>query len=296
MKLLSIVVVALFSSQAMAGTGGSFERSLSLAGTAAAIPAPSPAIRVDEAKPLWPMLRNTWEWYEPSDALTFGQLEALLPQFSGAEMIHTITKKTSVLVSISIKKKSGMPAGLSFVGDNHTYQSSVEEMSSFFDVFKLSYVPRDNQANEHLVAFEKDGVLFHFYFDTQEKAKRFMDMMVSLCKLAGLPSPGKYRHSFRLSNLSQSQAEVLGMDRVENALVTDIAEGGPAKVIGLKYLDVITEADGVKVRSASHLLGILDDAAPGSVLKLSCLERVKKTDGETVSYSWKPKTVTLTVR
>jgi S1-C subfamily serine protease len=94
--------------------------------------------------------------------------------------------------------------------------------------------------------------------------------------------------------LTPAQARVLGKSRIEGALVTLIAYGGPADSAGLRFLDLITEVDGVKVRNADHLVSILGSAAPGATLTFACLVRAEAADGAAPAGAWTTKTVAWT--
>lgn len=46
-----------------------------------------------------------------------------------------------------------------------------------------------------------------------------------------------------------------------------------------------------KVRNADHLVSLLDAAAPGASLTLTCLERGEAAESDSAAPVWKPKTV-----
>jgi S1-C subfamily serine protease len=65
-------------------------------------------------------------------------------------------------------------------------------------------------------------------------------------------------------DLSARRAEALGI--AGGALVREVALGGPAEAAGLQTGDVITELDGLPVRSMSALVVAMRDHQPGDAV------------------------------
>ncbi len=129
------------------------------------------------------------------------------------------------------------------------------------------------------------------YFETEAIARSFIDAAASAAKMAGIILEDRGDRGFFVSDLTPTQAQALGKTRIDGALVTMIAVGGPAENSGLLFLNLITDVDGVKVRNADHFISILNGAAPGSTLTFSCLERAEATEGDATAPLWKTKTI-----
>jgi serine protease Do len=73
-------------------------------------------------------------------------------------------------------------------------------------------------------------------------------------------------------------ARYFGMGRVEGVIVSDIKKGSSAEKSGLKLGDIILRANGEKVDDEATLIGIVEDAKPGSTVRLSVFREKKTID------------------
>jgi hypothetical protein len=126
--------------------------------------------------------------------------------------------------------------------------------------------------------------------------RKFGIILATICKRDGVTLLSLSKIGFIVENLTPAQAESLGKTRIENALVTRIAIGGPMEKSDLKVSDVITEVNGVWVKNSSDFDSLIDAFTPGSIVKLTCLERLETTADGQKKTEWKPKTVEMTVR
>lgn len=89
-----------------------------------------------------------------------------------------------------------------------------------------------------------------------------------------LISDGKAQHG----QLGATVSSATGDDGVTGALVKDVTSGGPAAQAGLKSGDIITKVDGVRITSASHLIGTVRQSGPGTAVTVEYVR-----DGKTQS-------------
>ncbi|MEW6511629.1 MAG: trypsin-like peptidase domain-containing protein [Bacteroidota bacterium] len=71
-------------------------------------------------------------------------------------------------------------------------------------------------------------------------------------------------------------ARYFGLDKVEGVIVSDVKDNSPADRAGFRVGDIILVANGEKVLDGSSLDAILDDARPGSAVRMKVL-RDRKT-------------------
>lgn len=74
-----------------------------------------------------------------------------------------------------------------------------------------------------------------------------------------------------VQNLEPERAAELGMTGMTGAVISGVASGSPAQMAGLMPGDVITEADGRDVRSASDLVSIIRSAGVGNNIELDVI-------------------------
>ncbi len=72
----------------------------------------------------------------------------------------------------------------------------------------------------------------------------------------------------RISDLNRDLARSFGLESSRGALVTEITEGSPAEVAGLRHGEIILEVNGQQVESASDLRFKISRLAPGSEVRL----------------------------
>lgn len=89
-----------------------------------------------------------------------------------------------------------------------------------------------------------------------------------------------------LRELDPDLRESLGLDRVEGALVQDVAADSPGERAGIRPYDVVVSVDGEPVRDNDDLIRRISERAPGSTVRLDIVR-----DGRTA-----PVTVRLTER
>jgi S1-C subfamily serine protease len=133
--------------------------------------------------------------------------------------------------------------------------------------------------------------IIQVYFENEANARSFIDAAASVARIKGITLENKEKLGFAVSDLTPAQMQALNRSHIDSALVSMIAYGGPAEKAGLRFLDLITDVDGVKIRNADHLASILDSAVPGSSLSLTCLERTEPAEGPVQNRIWKSKTV-----
>lgn len=244
-----------------------------------------------------------WYWHAPNGDLSLEQIEAAAAELKTGGVYVPVNKYTARLIAMHIEKKKKKPTKITFdhvvvVGQPQAVEipvsdSPYETMTSV----TVSYASAQSADTKWLVwiFFGIDGEL-QFYFKTEAEARKFVDILASCRKLAGISELPRSRTGFSVSDLTPAQADALGKTRIDSALVTRLAADGPGEIAGLDFLDLITEVDGVKVRNAGHFNSIIEAAAPGTMLKLACLERTIVTEGDQKKFVWTPKTVELPVK
>jgi len=71
-----------------------------------------------------------------------------------------------------------------------------------------------------------------------------------------------------IQDLDEGMAKSFGYDGTDGALVSDVAEGGPAEKAGLKPGDIITRFDGERVIGVDRLRLAVADVEPGTKVKV----------------------------
>lgn len=90
--------------------------------------------------------------------------------------------------------------------------------------------------------------------------------------VAELKRSGKVEREFwtglEIQPVDRRIARYFGLTRVEGVIISDVKNGSPADKAGLKVGDIILEANGEKIVDESSLVGVVDDARTGDVVKL----------------------------
>jgi hypothetical protein len=249
---------------------------------------PGQEIKESQAASVWPLPSPfEWYWHRPDESLSLPQIRASLAGIrSGLFMSVTNNWKGPLsAVSVSLKR-------IEFEYRGESGPSKTFFPLHLLESMRLYYASAQPQGQKWLVVvtLTTQGVI-QVYFETEAAARSFIDAAASAAKLAGIRLEDTEKRGFAVSDLSPAQAQALGKTRIDSALVSMIAYGGPAEKAGLRFLDLITEVDGVKVRNADHFVSILDAAGPGAELSLTCLERAEESEGGAPTYVWKPRTV-----
>ncbi|GEM_PF-3262259 len=74
-----------------------------------------------------------------------------------------------------------------------------------------------------------------------------------------------------IQTMTPEAAAQAGVFYVEGVLVVDIVEGGPAAKAGVRPKDIVKEFDGKAVRRAEEMVMLVDEAAPGTEVKISVI-------------------------
>jgi hypothetical protein len=259
------------------------------------------ALAEEPAKSLWPspLASTQWYWFGPDCDYSAEKIESDLKAFKNSVWMSASSdpKKIIALEYIIVnfrKTKSGrIPTAIDLkeVERFHTFSNLKDYFYNNTPFLYYSF-----EANIWFLKIVKPGgdyLVFHF--SNEEDARKFGSILASSCKLAGLLLPIP-KVGFTAENLTSAQAEALGKTRLENVLVTQIALDGPMDKSSIKVSDIITEVNGVWVKNASHFDSLIDAAAPGSIVKLTCLERVETMVNGQKTTEWKPKTVEMAVR
>ncbi|MBP7706800.1 MAG: PDZ domain-containing protein [Candidatus Aminicenantes bacterium] len=259
-------------------------------GLLAAAPAVSPGqdIREVAQDPVWPMPSpNEWYWHRPDDRLTQAQVDAALSGVKSGFFWSVTNDWKGPLVKAAANKRA---VEFSYTAGRELKLARVSP--KLLASLRLYYAASQPQGQKWLVTVNlTTQSVIQVYFESETLARAFIDAAASAANLAGITLEEKLGRGFAVSDLTPVQAQALGKSRVDSALVSMLAFGGPAEMAGLRLFDLITEVDGVKVRNADHLVTILDAAPPGAELRLTCLERVEAADGEGAARVWKPRTV-----
>lgn len=120
--------------------------------------------------------------------------------------------------------------------------------------------------NAKLVAPQIDGVAFAISSQT------FVPIIEDLVRHGVVRRPYL---GVSLVTLTPDIASVLGLDIKEGALVSDVAENGPAAEAGLRRGDVIVGINGQEVNKASEVVRIIRDSAVGDRISITYIR-----DGE----------------
>jgi S1-C subfamily serine protease len=75
-----------------------------------------------------------------------------------------------------------------------------------------------------------------------------------------------------VNNLSLTEAQQLGLDRTDGALIGDVASGGPADEAGVQSGDFVTAIDGRTVKNFDQLISYLfTSKSPGETVTLTLI-------------------------
>jgi WD domain, G-beta repeat/PDZ domain len=72
-----------------------------------------------------------------------------------------------------------------------------------------------------------------------------------------------------LGDLTQERGRVLGLDKLEGALVERLDPGGPGEVAGIKQDDVVLELDGAAVADRESFSASIRERAPGTIVRVT---------------------------
>lgn len=308
------------------GSYADLKASLLDTGSAASeLPQPGAQIVETYAEKVWPLPGPAqWYWHTFNAGLSMDQIKAGAAGFkSGILYLPGITKKAGNISSIKVVKPSSSWFGttkyssqlnvytdlvnndvVSLAGTNDYSHFETPIIADAVNEVKVFYDTRMSQDAKWVLLVRTKSALgvnpqgffnFYIYLKTEAEARKLADMVVSCRKLDKLPELSQSKLSFTTADLTPAQVDALGKTRLDSVLVTNVALDGPADKANLLFLDIITEVNGVKVRNAGHFDSLIEAAAPGSALKLSCLTRTKVAGGDQKTYVWNPKTVVLTV-
>ncbi len=245
-------------------------------------------IRESQVQSVWPLPgAHEWYWHQPDASLSMPRIETSMAGISSGLVLRPGADWKGFLKGISVTRK-----GIRFKGLSNGRTAETLVPLDIVKSTRLYYASPQPVGQKWLVVvgLTTDNVV-QFYFETEAQARSFIDAVASVAKASGASLEDTGGNGFFVSDLTPAQAQALGKSRIEGALVTMLAYGGPAELAGLRYLDLITEVDGEKVRNADHLFSILDSAAPGTTLAFACLERAEAADAASPARAWTPKTV-----
>lgn len=296
-SLISVSFPLVFAAAAWAAQSPSLEAAYAGARTAiagpraeAAVPQPVREIAADQAQPIWPLPSpSEWYWHKPNSGLSQFQINASMAGIKSGYFFRPGYTSGSI-TAVSVNKKK-IQFSLTAAGTSQEVYFPVKLLK----YVRMYYASSQSQGQKWLVAMTLEATTLQAYFKTEAEARLFIDAAVSAARMAKVTLEDKEKRGFYVSDLTPAQAQALGKPRIDSALVTMLAYGGPAEKAGILFLDLITEVDGVKIRNADHFASILDAAAPGSTLRLSCLERTEVTVDGVKDYVWKDKTIEFTL-
>ena len=94
-----------------------------------------------------------------------------------------------------------------------------------------------------------------------------------------MPSAGRVSMiGVRLSDVTAENMKTLKLAKAEGAVVESVNPNSPAATAGLREKDVITQFDGERVRSASHLSRLVSETPAGRQVMFSVMRDGKRTD------------------
>jgi hypothetical protein len=251
-------------------------------------PVPGREVEGSQVASVWPMPGAfEWYWHRPDEGLSPSQIDASLSGVKSGMFLSVVNKWQGPLTGVSVNRKR---IRIGYRGGSDPREVSIA--LKLLGWMRLYYASVQPQGQKWLVVVTlASDSAYQISFETEAYARSFIDAVASACKAAGIKLADREGRGFVVSDLTPVQLQALGKGRLESALVTMIAYGGPAEKAGLRFLDLITEVDGVKVRNADHLNSVLDAAAPGATLTLSCLERGEGVEGGAAAPVWIPKAV-----
>ena len=93
-----------------------------------------------------------------------------------------------------------------------------------------------------------------------------------------------------VNNLSLAEAQQLGLDRTDGALIEDVAAGGPADKAGVQAGDFITAIDGITVKNFDQLISYLfTSKSPGDTVTLTVIRNAQEMQID-LTLGTRPKT------
>jgi serine protease Do len=90
---------------------------------------------------------------------------------------------------------------------------------------------------------------------------------------------------FRIQVVDERIAKYLGLEKPIGVVVTDVQKGGLASDAGLLPEDVITEANGEKIRNEQDLIFVINDLENGDMLRMKILRSRSERE---ISFELKP--------
>ena len=268
---------------------------------------------------VWPALSSTqWYWYEPETNLTVEQVDAIFKEVAATNILlidyrypdfEITVKKAQLEIEKPKKGKKAdngslKPEQVAIRMDTYWVKKSLPGSRGDYSIplnviqrIDLRYLPHVN--NKWCLTMA-DGVssdnLYAFFFkDDEDFARRFGNAVASILAQKGislkLPKLG-----LSYADLTPAQAEALGKTRIDSVLVTLVAIDGPADKADIRFLDVITEVNGVKVRNLSHFNSIIHGIVSGTKITLTCLRRTEVEDKGQKQSVWKPNVIEVTAK
>lgn len=269
---------------------------------------------------VWPALSSTqWYWYEPETNLTVEQVDAIFKEVAAINIILIDYRVPNIKISVKNaqleieKPKKGKkadngslkPEQVFIRMDTYWTKESVPGGGGAYSYsiplnaiqgMELRYFPKFND-KWCLTMTDAVGVdnLYAFYFKDENFARRFGNAVASILVQKGI-SLKVLKFGLSYADLTPAQAEELGKTRIDNVLVTLVAIDGPADKADIRFLDVITEVNGVKVRNFSHFSSLIDGIASGTKITLTCLRRTEVEDKGQKQSVWKPTVIEMIAR
>jgi hypothetical protein len=155
----------------------------------------------------------------------------------------------------------------------------------------FSKAPAGRNWNVNLLA----GLLYNFFFATEDSARNFISAVASLLNQRGIALTFS-RFGLMWENVTPVQAADMGRPVGESVLVTMVAIAGPADRAGIRPLDAVLEVNGVKVKNFSHFSLLLDGIAPGAKASLLLLRRLKDPATDPEQKEWNTLTLEMEAR
>lgn len=86
------------------------------------------------------------------------------------------------------------------------------------------------------------------------------------------------RIGVKVQDLTSQLGDYFGVEDGEGALITEVEEDMPASKAGLKAGDVITEADGKKIKDTDDLIGVISEKEKGDKVQIKVIRDRKPQD------------------
>ena len=164
---------------------------------------------------------------------------------------------------------------------------------------RFADAPEGRNWNVNILA----GVLYNFFFASEETARNFIDAVASALEQRGMGLSFS-RFGLMWENVTPAEAADIGPVMAgrdgrpigEGVLVTMVAVAGPADRAGIRPLDVVLEVNGTKVENFSHFSLLLDGVTPGTKALLVLLRRLKDPSLYPEPSAWNTLTVEMEPR